>query len=229
VPGSHRVVDRYYDPTTDQFLSVDPDVVETGQPYAYTGDDPLNATDPLGLMAPTEGDYRYLNHWRQHNQFCRRHPGIRGRSCGGLMHELRGTYGKVRHHVASGYDTYVSDAASTTAAHQDYDDVANSTNELPGAGVIDRAEAAVSSSVSAAVSKVPGANWVDSNLSSAGSCAAGGLLSGGLAGEVAINTVPVVRAYVPVMTRILDDAAIGFGLVAGSALLGCAVGGDVNP
>jgi len=24
-------------------------VAETGQPYAFTGDDPLNATDPLGL------------------------------------------------------------------------------------------------------------------------------------------------------------------------------------
>jgi hypothetical protein len=30
-------------------LSVDPDVAETRQPYAFTGDDPLNATDPLGL------------------------------------------------------------------------------------------------------------------------------------------------------------------------------------
>jgi hypothetical protein len=28
---------------------VDPDVAETGQPYAYTGDDPVNGTDPLGL------------------------------------------------------------------------------------------------------------------------------------------------------------------------------------
>lgn len=45
-----RVVDRYYDPTTDQFLSVDPDVAATDQPYAFTGDDPLNATDPDGLM-----------------------------------------------------------------------------------------------------------------------------------------------------------------------------------
>jgi hypothetical protein len=44
-----RRVDRYYDPSTDQFLSVDPDVAETGQPYAFTGDDPLNETDPLGL------------------------------------------------------------------------------------------------------------------------------------------------------------------------------------
>jgi hypothetical protein len=41
-------VGRYYDPSTDQFLSVDPDVAETGQPYAFTGDDPLNATDPTG-------------------------------------------------------------------------------------------------------------------------------------------------------------------------------------
>ena len=40
---------RYYDPDTDQFLSVDPLVAETGQPYAFTRDDPLNLTDPLGL------------------------------------------------------------------------------------------------------------------------------------------------------------------------------------
>ena len=43
------LVGRYYDPGTGQFLSVDPDVAETGQPYAYTGDDPVNGTDPLGL------------------------------------------------------------------------------------------------------------------------------------------------------------------------------------
>jgi guanyl-specific ribonuclease Sa len=30
-------------------LSVDPLVDETGQPYAYTGDDPINALDPSGL------------------------------------------------------------------------------------------------------------------------------------------------------------------------------------
>ena len=28
---------------------MDPDLADTGQPYAFTGDDPLNATDPLGL------------------------------------------------------------------------------------------------------------------------------------------------------------------------------------
>ena len=44
------VVNRYYDPTTDQFMSVDPQVATTGQPYVFTNDNPLNATDPLGLM-----------------------------------------------------------------------------------------------------------------------------------------------------------------------------------
>jgi len=40
---------RYYDPATAQFLTRDPLVSMTGQPYAYTGNNPLNATDPAGL------------------------------------------------------------------------------------------------------------------------------------------------------------------------------------
>jgi len=35
--GLIYLINRYYDPSTDQFLSVDPDVAETGQPYAFTG------------------------------------------------------------------------------------------------------------------------------------------------------------------------------------------------
>lgn len=43
------LLNRYYDPSSNQFLSIDPEVATTGQPYTYTGDDPLNSTDPLGL------------------------------------------------------------------------------------------------------------------------------------------------------------------------------------
>lgn len=47
--GLIYLINRYYDPTTDQFLSIDPAVAQTHQPYVYTGDNPLNSTDPLGL------------------------------------------------------------------------------------------------------------------------------------------------------------------------------------
>jgi hypothetical protein len=178
VPGSHRVVDRYYyDPGTDQFLSVDPDVADTGQPYAYTGDDPLNATDPLGLSGAPPFYEQQARALRQHKVFCRRHPGIRGHSCGGLLHAILQTAAKARHYIASGYGSYVADRASTTAAKQYYNDAANATIDLPGAGAIDRAETATSDAVSSVVSTLPGANWVDSHGESVGNCLAGGLLT----------------------------------------------------
>ncbi|BDO42095.1 hypothetical protein CELD12_15850 [Cellulomonas sp. NTE-D12] len=40
---------RYYDPTTGQFLTIDPLLATTHQPYAYTPGNPLQLTDPLGL------------------------------------------------------------------------------------------------------------------------------------------------------------------------------------
>jgi hypothetical protein len=46
------VINRYYDPTTDQFLSIDPDVADTNQPYVFTNDDPLNVEDPMGEDPP---------------------------------------------------------------------------------------------------------------------------------------------------------------------------------
>ena len=47
--GLIYLVNRYYDPYTGQFLSVDPLVAITGEPYAYVGGDPVNGSDPLGL------------------------------------------------------------------------------------------------------------------------------------------------------------------------------------
>jgi RHS repeat-associated protein len=40
---------RYYDPATAQFTSVDSLVDSTNQAYNYALDDPINATDPMGL------------------------------------------------------------------------------------------------------------------------------------------------------------------------------------
>jgi RHS repeat-associated protein len=57
-----RSVGRYYDPQTGQFLSVGPAVDNTGQPYSYANDDPINENDPLGLGC---GAFGFVcNHWR---------------------------------------------------------------------------------------------------------------------------------------------------------------------
>jgi RHS repeat-associated protein len=41
---------RYYDPGTGQFLTRDPLAELTGESYSYAGDNPVNATDPSGLL-----------------------------------------------------------------------------------------------------------------------------------------------------------------------------------
>jgi len=40
---------RTYDPTTDQFLTIDPALENTGEPYTYTEDNPENGSDPTGM------------------------------------------------------------------------------------------------------------------------------------------------------------------------------------
>jgi RHS repeat-associated protein len=48
--GLDYLVHRYYDPTTEQFLNVDPLVGVTGTPYAYSANDPVNGSDPTGEL-----------------------------------------------------------------------------------------------------------------------------------------------------------------------------------
>ncbi|MGH9091062.1 MAG: RHS repeat-associated core domain-containing protein [Acidimicrobiales bacterium] len=65
--GLIYLVNRYYDPTTGQFLSVDPDVGITEQPYVYTGGDPVDGSDPLGVLTcpswiPFCGEITRLQH-----------------------------------------------------------------------------------------------------------------------------------------------------------------------
>ena len=40
---------RYYDPTTGQFATRDPQAALTAQPYGYASDDPMNLADPTGM------------------------------------------------------------------------------------------------------------------------------------------------------------------------------------
>lgn len=41
---------RVYDPATAQFLTRDPLTAISGEPYSYVGDNPLNRSDPTGLL-----------------------------------------------------------------------------------------------------------------------------------------------------------------------------------
>jgi RHS repeat-associated protein len=41
---------RVYDPATAQFLTPDPLAAISGEPYSYAGDNPLNESDPTGLL-----------------------------------------------------------------------------------------------------------------------------------------------------------------------------------
>jgi RHS repeat-associated protein len=47
---------RYYDPATQQFISRDPLVGVSGQPYVYAGGNPVNAVDPGGQFFDTLWD-----------------------------------------------------------------------------------------------------------------------------------------------------------------------------
>lgn len=47
--GLIYLVNRYYDPAAGQFISLDPQVDGTLQPYSYAGGNPVTTTDPTGL------------------------------------------------------------------------------------------------------------------------------------------------------------------------------------
>ena len=50
ISGLYYLRARWYDPATGQFTSVDALVTLTGQPYSYAGGDPVNGSDPNGLV-----------------------------------------------------------------------------------------------------------------------------------------------------------------------------------
>jgi RHS repeat-associated protein len=72
-PTSSRVIfDRYYDPTTGQFLTRDPVEAFTQQPYLYAFGNPVNLIDPSGLCAESQSDEPVrvlLDNSRENEQF----------------------------------------------------------------------------------------------------------------------------------------------------------------
>jgi hypothetical protein len=52
---SAGLVPPHYDPATEQFLSVDQAVNQTGQPYQFAAQDPVNTADPSGDLPCTAG------------------------------------------------------------------------------------------------------------------------------------------------------------------------------
>lgn len=76
-----HLVNRYYDPSTYQFLSIDPKVATTMQPYAFVDGDPLNETDPLGFSGG----------WNRATlAYAQRHDcNLHGRKCHGGLGALR--------------------------------------------------------------------------------------------------------------------------------------------
>ena len=72
-PRGHRrglsTVNRYYDPQTGQFLSVDPMVSQTLEPYQYVKDNPVGEVDPSGET--------FVGAYAQGNGFlCPAEPGL---------------------------------------------------------------------------------------------------------------------------------------------------------
>ena len=53
--GLIYLVNRYYDSVTDEFMSIDPEIAITNQPYVFTNDNPLNLEDPVGLGNKCQG------------------------------------------------------------------------------------------------------------------------------------------------------------------------------
>src|SRR6202044_2859497 len=61
--GLIYLLNRYYQASTGQFISVDPDIAQTLQPYVYAGGDPVSNVDPTGNSWVWYGGDEYGFQW----------------------------------------------------------------------------------------------------------------------------------------------------------------------
>jgi RHS repeat-associated protein len=100
---------RYYDPATAQFLSNDPQVMETRAPYAYATDNPLSIGDPTGLTPWSPKVKQAIARCRtMQKRHTYKNAGLR-RACEGLLKapsQIYGTEGSgfLGHLLAAGQD-----------------------------------------------------------------------------------------------------------------------------
>jgi RHS repeat-associated protein len=68
--GLIYLINRYYDPATGQFISLDPQVSQSLAPYNYANGNPVSNTDPTGLRTGTYCQRVYwLSNWRYCDYF----------------------------------------------------------------------------------------------------------------------------------------------------------------
>jgi RHS repeat-associated protein len=79
------LINRYYDPATGQFISVDPAVGQTLAPYAYAAGDPVTGTDPTGLYTV------FRIRWQLRSKTVKRVGHDAWNPCGFYDYRVRGT------------------------------------------------------------------------------------------------------------------------------------------
>jgi RHS repeat-associated protein len=114
---------REYDPTTAQFLSVDPRSIETLAPYGYAEDDPVTVSDPTGLIPWSKKVKKAIAKCGQlktgptknnrHNPFY--HNKSFYQSCVDLLHLPKEVYGSNAHGSGSSVGKYLSGVAQVVA------------------------------------------------------------------------------------------------------------------
>jgi len=190
----HRrhLVNRYYDPATYQFLSIDPKVASTMQPYAFVGGDPLNDEDPLGL----QGGPVCIRHHDVNRCFNKRQRARRG----AFIHSLRRGFNTVRHTIAAGYNVI----------YNPVNDKLEATD-----GILNTAGAHVNSAlnpVSSVVNKIPGASVVNNNAS----CIVGAVATAAAVVETGGGDAIFVGSRAAITLETSTNVAVGIG-----ALIGC--------